>query len=244
MPGASLDVDDLQRSLDRAYVYRTLAMLFRVPDEASVRETRERRLPELCAALERSSADAELLAEAGALGELLRSASAAELRRQHEAAFDESSKARCAPTEMDQLGGPPQLELTRTFELADVAGFYRAFGVEVEEGGERVDHIAVELEFMHLLAAKECVALNDEGWGEHAETCRNASRAFLRDHLLRWAPRLGDQLAESLGSPLYARAGRLLGRFVLLDADQIDAAGAPVHRIPADDRAEPARTSQ
>ena len=131
--------------------------------------------------------------------------------------------------------GFPQLELTRTFEMADVAGFYRAFGVEVGDGGERVDHITTELEFMNLLAVKESIALQEEGAGEHAETCRHASQVFLRDHLARWAPRLGESLAESEADPIYRSAGRLLGSFVAFDARRIDAEKAPLLRIPIKD---------
>lgn len=219
-------------SLDRARVYRGLVQLFRPPDEESLREARERNLPELQQALERLGNGSELLGEVASLCELLDECAIDRLRTAYHAAFDESSGSRCAPTEMDQLGGAPQLQLTRTFEMADVAGFYRAFGVDVEAGRERVDHITAELEFMNLLAVKEAVALQEEGEGEHAEICRNASRAFLRDHLQRWAPRLGECLDESEADPVYRFAGRLLRGFIALDAEQIDAENAPLHRIP------------
>jgi len=233
---------DIALSLDRARVYRALAQVFRRPDAESVLEACERNLPELCQALERLTRDAsaaessDLIGDARTLCDHFEGTDVEQLRRSHHSAFDESSGTRCAPTEMDQLGGVPQLELTRTFEMADVAGFYKAFGVEVGDGNERVDHIATELEFMNLLAVKESIALQDEGEGEHAEICRNASRAFLRDHLGRWAPRLGERLAAADGDPVYSSAGRLLGGFVALDAERIDAAGAPLHRIEVKDR--------
>jgi TorA maturation chaperone TorD len=230
-------------SADRARVYRALAQLFRMPDGESIGEARERNLPELCQALERLAEDslsaetaasasvdgAELIQEARALCELFAETGLEQLRKGHDLAFDESSSIRCAPTEMDQLDGTPQLELTRTFEMADVGGFYKAFGVELGESGQRVDHITAELEFMNLLAVKEAVALQEEGEGEHAQICRDASRVFLRDHLVRWAPRLGECLAEADGDPIYSAVGRLLGQFIVFDAEKIDAAGAPVH---------------
>lgn len=229
-------------SLDRARVYRALALLFREPDGESIAEASQRDLPELRESLQRITKDVGLIGEARALCDLLEGIDLGRLRHAHHGAFDESSGIRCAPTEMDQLDGAPQLELTRTFELADVAGFYKAFGVEVEPEGLRADHVVTELEFMHLLAVKEAVALQEEGEGEHAQICRDASRAFLRDHLVRWAPRLGGLLAEANGDPVYAAAGRLLNGFVSFDALAIDADGAPVHVVePAlhDERPEP-----
>lgn len=234
---------DLWLSLDRARVYGTLAQLFRMPDEDSIRETRERSLPDLGEALERLTGDSKyarngdfvaastLAQEANNLRELFEDAGFEQLRKGYDTAFDESSGIRCSPMEMDQLGGPPQLEMTRTFEMADVGGFYKAFGVEVAGGGERVDHIATELEFMNLLAVKESIALQEEGKCEHAQICRDASRAFLRDHLLRWAPRLGGKLSEADGDPIYSAAGRLLASFIEFDAVRIDAVGAPAYVV-------------
>ncbi len=233
----------LSVSLDRARVYRALAQLFRMPDANSVQEARARSLPELCAALERLTESADLVGEAKALCDFFSVAEVERLRAGHHTAFDESSSARCSPTEMDQLGGAPQLEMTRTFEMADVAGFYKAFGVEVESSGERPDHIAAELEFMNLLAVKEYVALQEEGEGEHADVCRNASRAFLRDHLARWAPRLGECLAAASVDPVYRTGGRLLGGFVTFDAKNLGAESAPLHRLSPNQRDDPTQSA-
>jgi hypothetical protein len=205
-------------SLDRARVYRALARLFLEPNAESVTTARERDLPELCQALERLSGDRGPVAEARSLCDLFEGVDLDGLRKGHHEAFDESSRTRCALTEMDQPGGPPQQELVRTFELADVAGFYKAFGVEVDPEGLRVDHLVTELDFM-------------KGEGEHAQICHDASRVFLRDHLVRWAPALGERLAEGDSHPVYRAAGRVLRDFVRFDAIRIDADGAPVQLI-------------
>lgn len=81
----------------------------------------------------------------------------------------------------------------QTFRLADIAGFYRAFGFEVS--GERPDHIVPELEFVALLYAKEAHALLT-GQEENAETCRAARHAFLAEHLMWWLPQLSQALAQ------------------------------------------------
>jgi TorA maturation chaperone TorD len=234
----------VELSLDRARVYRGLADLFRTPCAESTERARTCDIPELCQALDRLTKDSDttlsagLVHEARALRALFSECDEDRLRKAYQTAFDESSGSRSAPTEMDQLGGSPQLELTRTFEMADVAGFYKAFGVAVDEGsegGERVDHIAAELEFMNLLAVKEALALQEEGEAAHAKTCRDASRAFLRDHLGRWAPRLGECMVETGKDPLFRAAGRLLRDFVAFDSDTIEAHDVPPHRI-ADSR--------
>lgn len=80
--------------------------------------------------------------------------------------------------------------------LADVAGFYRAFGLEpCEVRRERPDYIAVELEFMHVLALKEAYALAHD-WRDKVAVCGEAQTSFLRDHLGRWAPSFLKSLAE------------------------------------------------
>jgi TorA maturation chaperone TorD len=216
-------VEDILMSLDRARVYRGLAGVFRTPDAETIQQARECDLPELCQALERLTEDAgpaagsDLVARARVLTDLWSDADTAQLRQGHHDAFDESSGKHSAPTEMDQLDGPPQLELTRNFEMADVAGFYRAFGVEVDPSGDRVDHIAAELEFMNLLAVKESIALQQEGEGEHAQVCRNASRSFLRDHLGRWVRPFAKKLGDEAADPFYTEAGAFLNLWVAHD---------------------------
>ena len=79
----------------------------------------------------------------------------------------------------------------KTKDLADLNGFYLAFGVEVgkDSGGERPDHICIELEFMATLLIKEAYARN-EGWDDKANVCLEGRKKFLKDHIGRWGPTL------------------------------------------------------
>ena len=90
----------------------------------------------------------------------------------------------------------------KPFQLADIAGFYRAFGFEVS--GERPDHIVPELEFAALLCAKEAYA-RICGEPEGAEVCAEARRKFMTEHLGAWLPQLSQRISEqSPGSALSA----------------------------------------
>lgn len=74
-----------------------------------------------------------------------------------------------------------------TRQIADVAGFYRAFGFRLaDHPRELPDFLATELEFMSLLCLKEALA-GDEEDAERLEIIRAAQRAFLEAHLGRWA---------------------------------------------------------
>jgi nitrate reductase assembly molybdenum cofactor insertion protein NarJ len=65
--------------------------------------------------------------------------------------------------------------------LADVAGFYRAFGVE-PVGGERIDHLAVELEFYAWLLSQQEFSDRAED-EEGSEIVTDGRRKFLAAHL-------------------------------------------------------------
>ncbi|GAB4537711.1 MAG: hypothetical protein Fur0020_06440 [Thermodesulfovibrionia bacterium] len=67
-------------------------------------------------------------------------------------------------------------------EMADIAGFYRAFGFDFR--GERPDHISLELEFMRILTLKEAKTLTDNS--DNLDVCVSAQRSFLMSHLGRW----------------------------------------------------------
>jgi len=101
--------------------------------------------------------------------------------------------------------------------LADIAGFYRAFGFEMAPtAGGRADHICAELEFMQLLTWKEARALQ-EGYAEAAQTCREAQKKFLEAHLGRWGGQLGERLARKAEDDVYRKVGEALREFLELE---------------------------
>lgn len=106
----------------------------------------------------------------------------------------------------------------RTQQMADVGGFYRAFGLQPgRERGERPDHIATELEFMALLLLKErtaCasgdLAAAERAAAERAAVCRQAQADFLREHLGWWAPAFCQAVRRKAGQGLYFEAASAL----------------------------------
>ena len=73
----------------------------------------------------------------------------------------------------------------KTGELSDISGFYRAFGFNIMEGKELIDHIAVECEFYALLLAKQQYLLDKQDQ-EGLEIVLDARKKFLQDHLGRY----------------------------------------------------------
>lgn len=77
-------------------------------------------------------------------------------------------------------------EFQMSQRLADIVGFYRAFGVQT--GGqirERPDHVAAELEFLYLLSLKQARAIQADEV-ENAIICADAHARFLVEHPGRW----------------------------------------------------------
>lgn len=95
------------------------------------------------------------------------------------ARFDEG-KARVSlyETEYGRMRG-----MSKGRDLADLSGFYRAFGLELDEAmHEMLDHLPIELEFYALLLAKEAY-LGELPDGEGVEVVADARRKFLDEHL-------------------------------------------------------------
>ncbi|HSM58113.1 MAG TPA: molecular chaperone TorD family protein [Candidatus Sulfomarinibacteraceae bacterium] len=112
-------------------------------------------------------------------------------------------------------------EYRQSQEMADIAGFYRAFGLNVGgEVRERADHVAVELEFMHVLALKEAYAL-ETGSAEHVDICTDAQGKFLQDHLGRWIDLLAESVAHNAPGSLYAALAQFAAAFVHADAERL-----------------------
>lgn len=96
--------------------------------------------------------------------------------------------------------------LVKGNELADIAGFYRAFGLDPDGEDtkrEMLDHVAVELEFYAFLMMKQAKLSelrNDEG----VEVAWEARKSFLRDHLGRFVGAIAERPGVA-GHPYYSR---------------------------------------
>lgn len=112
-------------------------------------------------------------------------------------------------------------EFRHSQELADIAGFYNAFGFSL--GGavrERPDHVAVEFEFLYLLSLKEAYAL-EKGTPEQVEICIDAQRSFLRDHVGHWLGLFADALALMAGGSVYSALARFAVTLIRVDAERL-----------------------
>ncbi len=114
---------------------------------------------------------------------------------------------RCPPCEIEY---EPNNDITqRAQKLADVAGFYQAFGLQVSpRGGERLDHVTVEAEFLYCLLIKEAAALR-QGNQEGVEVCRDARRKFFEEDLGWWLPAFSRLLSRVAASGFYRQLASL-----------------------------------
>lgn len=113
------------------------------------------------------------------------------------AAFGHAARGGCPLNEIE-YGDLKADPLFQPHRLADLAAFYRAFGLEVAaDADERHDHLCLELEFMSVLAAKEAYALEHRLEAEQLAQCRDAQKKFLREHLGRWAPAFARRLVAA-----------------------------------------------
>lgn len=128
--------------------------------------------------------------------------------------------------------------LSKGNTLADIVGFYTAFGFAVEEGAgvEMPDHLAVELEFYGLLLHKSALlgeSCDDVG----QEIVEDARRKFLAEHLGGFV----RAIASRPGVASDAVYGPLLGwcaDLVEAECRRMDAHPAPLDFFAQDDVAE------
>jgi DMSO reductase family type II enzyme chaperone len=118
----------------------------------------------------------------------------------------------------------------RSQQLADVAGFYRAFGLEPAHAvPERPDHLALELEFMAFLLMKKRLTGSEAGATERAEVCDQAQRTFFQEHLAWWVPAFATGLRRKAGSGLYSALAQVLASLVAAERWRL---GIPAPRLP------------
>lgn len=212
-----------ETAIYRAQVYRFLADAFLYPDENWLDD-----LPSLQTILFRLGM--ETLLQTCNLGASEQHFALDGLQAEHRRIFGLTGSL-CYETEY----GLPH-EYRQSQELADISGFYRAFGFNVGGGvRERPDYIATELEFMYILALKEAWALA-QGRDEWIEVTLQAQRRFLEDHLGRWLAlfaasvlRLSGESQKGQPFSPYVGLAQLAATFVQAEAERI---GAQVQSLP------------
>lgn len=104
-------------------------------------------------------------------------------------------------------------EFQRARELADISGFYLAFGVQADK--ERPDALSCELEFMHYLVHKEIYAFgkNSDKAREKALICHDAQKKFFFAHLYPAARKVAEALI-SRGNDFYSGAAEKMLEFL------------------------------
>ncbi|MFZ5509573.1 MAG: molecular chaperone TorD family protein [Pseudomonadota bacterium] len=144
-----------------------------------------------------------------------------------------------------RAGGPVSLHETaygdarriagRAVELADIAGFYAAFGFRLTENEPDLpDHLCPELEFYSLLLLKLAYA-SRSGWSPGRQVVRGAARLFLQHHLGRWAGALVPELNAHDADAPYRELVRLLDTLVRLEIKRSKVAPLPATgRLPHD----------
>lgn len=152
---------------------------------------------------------------------------AAELAAAHERLFD-------GDVQLPPYEGSYEIDPFRQArQMADVAGFYRAFGADAHgPEAERPDHAGTELEFLAFLGLRRLEA-DANGDDDAAARCAEIEDDFLTTHAGRWLPVFFGRLAEEAEHPVHRALG-LVGHDAMLA--ELAGRGLVVEAVPADRR--------
>ena len=123
-----------------------------------------------------------------------------DLRDDHRRVFSNVISLDCPPYET--LFGNDHV-FGQSYTMGDIAGFYSAFGLQLSNDiHERIDHLSVELEFIHYLSYKESYALIHDG-PEKLQTVVDAEKRFVKEHVGRWVPLFSGMLKRKADFGFY-----------------------------------------
>lgn len=123
-------------------------------------------------------------------------------------------------------------------DLADISGFYKAFGLEPDhaEAHEMLDHLAVELEFYALMLMKEHTLSENQIW-QGAEIVNDGRRKFLESHLGRFVVAIADH-PRVLSDEVYGPVLSWIAELVRQECEAVGATPAPLEFFPESPDAE------
>jgi TorA maturation chaperone TorD len=137
------------------------------------------------------------------------------LNTQYENTFGLLVSSNCPPYESEYINS--KFAFQRSNTLADISGFYQAFGLTTSDTRpERPDHVVLELEFMACLLGLERRAYDEdtECQNNRWHVCRDAQARFLHEHLGWWAPAFAKLLSVGNAQGFYAVAGEFLSALI------------------------------
>lgn len=106
---------------------------------------------------------------------------------------------------------------------ADIQKWYQATGLDVDvQFKDAPDHIAAELEFMHLLIFKELEVMQQEET-EGAIHYLKMQRTFLEYHLGAWISDFAENVVNNAQTTFYRNLARATKTFVMDDLETITA---------------------
>jgi TorA maturation chaperone TorD len=156
-----------------------------------------------------------------------------ELNALYEACFGLLGGSKCPPYETEYV--PNKFVFQRSNMLADIAGFYRAIGLQPSTvHPDRPDHEALECEFLSQLIELQWEARrsNAPEAESQAEVCQEAIKRFLSEHVAWWFPAFARMLSRQNPGGFYEAIASFLA--ALVAAERAIAGIPPPHQ-----RAEP-----
>jgi TorA maturation chaperone TorD len=137
------------------------------------------------------------------------------LNTQYEATFGLLVSSPCPPYETEYINS--KFAFQRSNALADISGFYDAFGLKIADANpERPDHIVLQLEFMAWLLGMEQQAADGDLLlrDQRMCVCRDAQARFMGEHLACWAPPFAKLLAHENRGGFYEAVGVFLAALI------------------------------
>lgn len=129
-------------------------------------------------------------------------------------------------------------------DLADIAGFYSAFGLKLDDDPanaeaqkEMLDHVAVELEFYSMLLLKQAL-VSESGDREGVFVVEDARKKFLADHLGRFLAAIAAR-PEVAADPTYGDVFRWCRDLVAKECDALGVTPAPLDFFGSGDDPDP-----
>ena len=220
--------EKIENLLASSQVYQFLSMCLLEPEENTFKLLKNK----------------DYMSEVESCLEMMRSAELSEAFRNIKKELQDSNTEKLSKGYRDTFGGAtvamdcPPYEMyfsgsqiyQQTQDLADISGFYKAFGVEVsrDDKANRWDHVAVELEFLHFLTYKLAYAMENAG-NRELDSCLDAKKKFLNAHIGRWICAFSNAVGKKSPLAFYREIADLTNEFIHLDmknlgvdADEID----------------------